>query len=211
MIILFDLDGTLIDSTSSILEGFEVAFNTHQKTPPSDASIKSLIGYPLDVMFSKLGVKSEEIQRYIYAYKKHYRSIHTQKTTLLPQAKEAVELAASFATLGIVTTKTGKYSHELLEHFGMGNYFKTLVGREHVVHPKPHPEPILKALSNLGNKDASIYMIGDTCMDMLSAKEAKATGIGVLCGYGDEKSLKQCTPTIKSSAFEAVKFIRTFS
>ena len=60
MIILFDLDGTLIDSTEAILESFEVAFKTFNQPVPDTAIIKKLIGLPLDIMFERLGVKKSK-------------------------------------------------------------------------------------------------------------------------------------------------------
>jgi len=207
MIILFDLDGTLIDSTEAILESFKVAFETHGKAVPDSALIKAEIGHPLDAMFSTLGVEEGRVWDYVDAYKLHYRTISCQKTVLLPHAKEAVELASQYATLGVVTTKTAKYSIELLEHLELMHHFKVLVGREDVANPKPHPEPIHKALKALPNGAQKIWMVGDTCMDMLAAKEANVLGVGVTCGYGDEMNLINCTDYVHSNALEAVQFI----
>ena len=156
MIILFDLDGTLIDSTEAILESFGVAFKTFEKEIPDDRLIKAEIGHPLDVMFATLGVEEEKLEAYVHAYKMHYREISCAKTVLLPEAREAVELASKHATLGVVTTKTALYSIELLEHMGLMSYFDVLIGRENVTHPKPHPEPIEKALSSLDSKGKEI-------------------------------------------------------
>jgi phosphoglycolate phosphatase len=132
MIILFDLDGTLIDSTEAILESFGVAFKTFEVDVPADDLIKAEIGHPLDHMFSTLGVEEEKVWDYVHAYKMHYRKISCAKTVLLPEAREAVELASRHATLGVVTTKTAKYSIELLEHMGLMSYFEVLIGREDV-------------------------------------------------------------------------------
>jgi len=207
MIILFDLDGTLIDSTEAILESFKVAFKRHGDAVPESILIKAQIGHPLDVMFSMLGVEEERVWDYVEAYKMHYRTISCQKTVLLPHAKEAVELASYHATLGVVTTKTATYSIELLEHLGLMHHFSVLIGREDVENPKPHPEPIQKALEALPNGAKKIWMVGDTCMDMLSAKAAHVTGVGVTCGYADEMNLINCTDYIHSNALEAVRFI----
>ena len=206
-IILFDLDGTLIDSTEAILESFAVAFKMFGENVPHEERIKSEIGYPLDVMFSTLGVAKEKVNAYVHAYKMHYREISCAKTVLLPEAREAVELAAKNTTLGVVTTKTAKYSVELLEHMGLMFYFEVLIGREDVVNPKPNPEPIQKALAKLPSDTDSIWMIGDTCMDMLAAKSANIGAVGVTCGYGTDESLAQCTENIYQNALEAVQFI----
>jgi len=206
-IILFDLDGTLIDSTEAILESFAVAYKTFKEEVPNDELIKAEIGHPLDHMFSTLGVEKEQVWDYVHAYKMHYRKISCAKTVLLPQAREAVELASKHATLGIVTTKTAKYSIELLEHMALMPYFKVLIGREDVEYPKPHPEPIQKALLKLPTVTTDIWMIGDTCMDMLSAKHANIDSVGVTCGYGNHETLSKCSDNIYQNALEAVIFI----
>jgi len=206
-IILFDLDGTLIDSTEAILESFAVAFKTFGDAVPQEALIKSEIGYPLDIMFAALGVPEDKVWDYVDAYKMHYREISCAKTVLLKDAKEAVILASRHATLGVVTTKTAKYSIELLEHMGLMDYFAVLIGREDVKNPKPDPEPIQKALAKLPSDTTNIWMVGDTCMDMVAAKAANIGAIGVTCGYGTEESLLQCTDNIYQNAFNAVQFI----
>lgn len=203
-IILFDLDGTLIDSTEAILESFAVAFKQFGDTVPSDNLIKAEIGHPLDVMFSTLGVAEEKVEQYVQAYKMHYRDISCAKTFLLPNAKEAVKLAYKYANLGVVTTKTAKYSIELLEHMRLMHYFDVLIGREDVQYPKPHSEPIEKALLKLPSDTDEIWMLGDTCMDMLAAKRANVASVGLTCGYGSFESLEKCTNTIYLSAYEAV-------
>lgn len=207
MIILFDLDGTLIDSTEAILESFAVAFKTFGSVVPDEALIKAEIGHPLDDMFATLGVEASEVDAHVQAYKMHYQKISCAKTVLLPEAREAVELASQHAVLGVVTTKTGKYSKELLEHMGLMRYFDVLVGREDVENPKPHPEPILKALSMLQSEKHVHWMIGDTPMDILAAKAANINCVAVTCGYADEAVLLEHTENLSKSALEAVKFI----
>jgi len=207
MVILFDLDGTLIDSTPAILESFAVAFETFNYPLPPENEIKKLIGLPLDIMFEKLGIAKNETQKFVEAYKKHYRPISKQKTTLLPFAKEAIIQAKQIANLAIVTTKTSRYSKELMQHFGVLEYFDVLIGREDVKNPKPHPEPILKALKHFKNYNQA-FMIGDTCLDCISAKNANITPIGVLSGYASKKDLNSCCSIIQNNALDAVKTIK---
>jgi phosphoglycolate phosphatase len=207
-IVLFDLDGTIIDSTEAILESFATAFGSFGVAVPAAQTIKDLIGLPLDVMFEKLGVAQDEAMAYVKVYKAHYQTIHTQKTTLLPRAKEAVEFAHAYARLGVVTTKTSEYSRILLEHFDLMQYFDVLIGREDVEHPKPHPEPVEKALSHLGYRFGKVtYFVGDTTIDMLAAQEAGIGSIGVLTGYMDEEALDEVADFVVADAFEAARLI----
>jgi len=209
MIILFDLDGTLIDSTEAILESFHHAYDFYGCRHPDDEAIKALIGHPLDYMFANLGVEKEKVWDFVACYKEHYREISTQKTLLLPHAREAIELAASFAKLGIVTTKTGKYSQILMEYFGVMKSFNVLIGREHVEHPKPHAEPILKALAAFDVDDKEVWMIGDTQMDLMAADAAGVNSIAVLSGYDSCDALQKWTDVVFSDAYEAVKWLHS--
>ncbi|MBE2985851.1 HAD family hydrolase [Campylobacter sp. RM12920] len=209
--VLFDLDGTLIDSTPAILDGFRTAFTTQRKPTPSDEAIKALVGYPLDIIFARLGVAEKAVQDYIDIYKDRYRQIYLEQTTLLEFAKEALELASKNANVGIVTTKTTKYSINILENLGVMKFVKTVVGRDDVIHPKPDPEPINLALTRLDKTSdedrKNSFMIGDTIMDMLSAKGADINPLGVLCGYQNKEQLEKQTQNIFKNSFEAVKFL----
>jgi len=209
MTILFDLDGTLIDSTEAILESFHNSFDLHNYPYADDEAIKALIGHPLDVMYRALGVEEAKVWDFVNTYKEHYREISTQKTVLLANAKEAVEAAHSFATLGIVTTKTGKYSRVLMEHFGLMDKFDVLIGREDVTHPKPNAEPILKALQQLQSDDEDVWMIGDTTMDLIAAKSAGVNAIGVLSGYDTKEELCKECDIILGDSLDAVSYLKS--
>ncbi len=207
MIILFDLDGTLIDSTEAILESFHHSFAIHRHHAPPDDAITSLIGHPLDVMYRELGIHETEVWDFVASYKEQYRHIFKEKTVLLENAAEAVQLAYQHARLAIVTTKTGRYSHELLEHFQLMHYFELLIGREDVQFPKPHAEPIEKAVAFFTCKKEQCWMIGDTRLDLESAKRANIHGIGVLSGYDNEEQLSTYSDVVTKDALEAVKHI----
>lgn len=210
--ILFDLDGTLIDSTEAILESFYHSFNFMGVEAPKKEDIESKIGYTLEDIFAFLGVEERFIDEHVLAYKAHYREISRPKTYLLDGAMEAIELASSFARLGVVTTKTSKYSKELLEHMGIMRYFEVLIGREDVVNVKPHPEPIYKALEQMGKNGAEekndIWMIGDTFLDVEAAKNAGIKHIALMTGYGNKEQLKCLSDIVVADVLEAVNMIR---
>ena len=210
-IILFDLDGTLIDSTDAIISTFYYSFKELEfDFKGSDEDIKALIGYPLDVMYLELGVQKGKEWDFVDAYKQRYRTISIAQTTLLKNAVESLELASSFARLAIVTTKTTQYTIPLLEHMDIFKYFEGIIGRQEVQNPKPHPEPIYKAIEllNIDKEKYDIYMIGDTKLDLIAANDAGIKGIGVLCGYGKYDQLSGYTNAIFGDSLEAVKHIK---
>jgi len=208
LVILFDLDGTLIDSTEAILHSFRASYDELGGTYPGDGAVTAMIGHPLSAMYGSFGVPAGERERYVACYKEHYRRIHTLKTLLLPGAEEAIALAASFARLGVVTTKTGKYSRELLEYFGVMEAFDVLIGSEDVSRHKPDPEPVFEALNRMNATPQRAWLVGDTCLDVGAARAAGVAPVGVCCGYAPEAELRDCGAEICADALEAVKKIR---
>ena len=95
-----------------------------------------------------------------------------------------------------------------MEHFGVMRHFDVLVGREDVQNPKPHAEPIQKALQMMDTNNREVWMIGDTKLDLIAAKEADVNSIGVLSGYDTLETLKQFTDIISNDSYEAVKYLQ---
>ena len=210
LVILFDLDGTLIDSTNAIVGCFYHSFKElNFDFKGDDEDIKKNIGYPLDIMYANLGIDKSIVWDFVDSYKKEYRKISIDQTSLLPNAINSVKLASKIARLGIVTTKTTQYTIPLLEHLDIMKYFETIIGRQEVQNPKPHPEPILKALENMNLKPhKNIFIIGDTKLDIIAGNEAGISSIAVLCGYGKREELKKHTLNIVTDSLEAVKMIK---
>lgn len=157
-------------------------------------------------MFAKLGVEYELIDDFILEYKKTYQNIYLDETFLLDGAGEAVEFASCFADVGVVTTKTSKFSQILLEHLGV-KFIKVVIGREDVPSPKPSPEPVLRALSVLQKTHQNAFMIGDTKLDAIAASSASIKSIGVICGYSDEAELNKYCDFVVNDASAAVKLV----
>lgn len=204
---LFDLDGTLIDSTEPIVSSFGAAFASFGMSAPDRAKLCSLIGHTLDDMFIALGAPEQKVADFIKVYKENYAMSYLAGTTLKAGCDEALLLAKNTgAKIAAVTTKTSKYSKILLEHLGVGSYFDTIIGRDDVERPKPDKEPVQKALLALSQEPKTALMIGDTIMDAMSAKAAGAMAFGVLCGYGKEKDLKEHCDYVFADTLAAVEF-----
>ncbi|ECR1611775.1 HAD family hydrolase [Campylobacter jejuni] len=205
--ILFDLDGTLIDSTDAILNSFQGAFKALGLTSKNNEEIKNLIGYPLEQMFRMLYPDKVNLSKeFVLAYREIYAQIYLEQTTLLPKAKEALELGSEIADLGIVTTKGGKFTPILLDYLRVKKFFKTLITLEDVTNPKPSSEPIILALKRLNKTQENAYMIGDTILDIQAAISANITPLALACGYGNENELKAYS-MVFLNAYEAVNYI----
>ncbi|MBZ7942066.1 HAD family hydrolase [Campylobacter molothri] len=205
--ILFDLDGTLIDSTNAILNSFKDTLKILNLDIKEDIKIKNLIGYPLKNMFTILYPDYFNlIDEFVKIYRECYSKIYLEQTTLLPKVDQALHLAYNFADLGIVTTKGGTFTPILLEFLNIKKFFKTLITLDDVKNPKPDAEPILLALNRLNKTQENAYMIGDTILDIQASLAANITPIALSCGYGDEDELKKYSQ-IFPNAYEAIIYI----
>lgn len=210
-IILFDLDGTLIDSTEAIYESFCFSCRENGLPVPILQEVKKTIGHTLNDMFSYFGATKDNLPSFVDSYREYYLKIFLEKTKMLPNATTTIELASEFALLGVVTTKTSNRSRELLQYFDVLKYFHTVVGIEDVKFPKPDKEPILTAIHRIDSNTplSNIFMVGDTILDAKSAIESGVHSIGLACGYGDERDLQKMCDNVFGDSLEAVKYIHT--
>jgi phosphoglycolate phosphatase-like HAD superfamily hydrolase len=97
----------------------------------------------------------------------------------------------------------------ILEDMGIMKYFEVIIGRQEVINPKPHKEPIIKAINsmNVDNNNYNIFMIGDTKLDLICANESDVEAVGVLSGYGTKDELELYTKLIFDNSLDAVKHI----
>ena len=113
-ILLFDLDGTLIDSTQAILESFinaSLFFGFNFKGRENE--IQALIGHPLREMFVKMGLPQGEIEECVKLYRSNYERIYLEKTILLPKVKDSFKNLPSSYLLGVVTSKSSYFSKKI--------------------------------------------------------------------------------------------------
>ena len=206
-ILLFDLDGTLIDSTQAIVESFVntslfFGFNFNGR----EEEIQRLIGYPLREMFVQMGLPQEKIEECVKLYRSNYERIYLEKTVLLPKVKDSFKNLPSSYLMGVVTSKSSFFSKKILENLEMLKYFFRIVGIDDVKEPKPSKEPILKALEGIEFDKSRVYMIGDTFFDMQSARNAGVIGIGVQGKY--DQNLREYTDFVFEDMQQAMDYIK---
>lgn len=206
-ILLFDLDGTLIDSTQAIVESFVntslfFGFNFNGR----EEEIQRLIGHPLREMFVQMGLPQEKIEECVKLYRSNYERIYLEKTVLLPKVKDSFKNLPSSYLMGVVTSKSSFFSKKILENLEMLKYFFRIVGIDDVKEPKPSKEPILKALEGIEYDKSRVYMIGDTFFDMQSARNAGVIGIGVQGKY--DQNLREYTDFVFEDMQQAMDYIK---
>src|SRR5690625_4275481 len=145
--ILFDLDGTLINTNNLIQASFQYTFKTfgYEFT---DEEVQQFNGPPLIDTF--MSINPEQADDMLEVYQKHNHAIHDAYVTAYPNAYETVSTLKEYGIkLGVVTTKMRLGAEMGLNLMGLTSFFETIITFDDVENTKPHPEPVLKAMNQL--------------------------------------------------------------
>jgi phosphoglycolate phosphatase len=179
---LFDLDGTLIDSSTAVVRAFHVAQKDYGEPPADAARIRSRIGYPLRETVAML--TRIEFEPFLAAFRQEAMRTMHQDTMLLHGANDLLTTLTERGSICAVVTSKGRDNAEfLLEHLGVATHFATVVGEDCTLHTKPHPAPIEEAIRRLGVAADTAIMIGDTRNDIEAARQASVPVIALASGY----------------------------
>jgi pyrophosphatase PpaX len=191
--VLFDLDGTLIDSIDLILKSAQFAFSKCGLEPPTDAEWLTGVGRPLPVMFGHFAPGRET--ELIAAYREFQMANHDLLVKSYPGVAEMLEtLATSGHRMGIVTSKVSTLAVRGLSLLGIDGYFETVVGMDLCKRHKPDPEPVLIALDRLSSGAEGAWFVGDSIHDMASGNAAGVATVGALWGPFGEEDLAPSHP-----------------
>lgn len=196
-LVIFDVDGTLVDSQADILAAMAVAFEVGGHPLPPRAEVLAMVGLSLDLIFPLLVPQANAAThaRMSQAYKDAYMALRAkvgvaQSSPLYPGALATLRALHGIpeVLLGVATGKSRRGLDKLIEGHGLEGLFVT----QHCAdfHPsKPHPSMVLAALSDTGVAAADTVVVGDTSFDMEMAASAGVAGVGVSWGYHDRKRL----------------------
>ncbi|MEQ8307594.1 MAG: HAD-IA family hydrolase [Hoeflea sp.] len=194
-LVLFDCDGTLVDSVNVIHTCMERTFEDFGLERPALAHTKSIIGLTLDIAIAQMLHRSvdDEISAMTARYKEHFM-LHRQNGGALENTYEGiVPLIAQLSArddvlLGVVTGKSRRGLSAILEHHGMNrSFFATRTADD--CPSKPHPAMVLECCAEAGISPDATVVIGDAIYDMQMAVSAGARGIGVSWGYAPVEAL----------------------
>ncbi len=187
--VLFDLDGTLVDTIPFILAAVRHAFEGYGRRP-TDAEWISGIGTPLRAQLASFARRPEDVQALFDRYRGYWIEHHDRETRCFPGALEAVQaLSRAGHPLGIVTAKIEEGAYRTLRHTGLAPFVQAVVGADSCANAKPHPEPVLLALSRLGHPPSEAVLIGDSPHDVAAAKAAGAIAVAALWGACGREAL----------------------
>jgi phosphoglycolate phosphatase len=206
--VLFDLDGTLLDTVADITAALNSALAEQLPVALPESEVRTLIGRGVPSLIERAlarvpGGESADAGRLLERYLAHYEEIQRSgrmRTRPFPGvARGLAELHSLGLKIAVVTNKSAKSSVDLLTRLRLEHWINELVGGDSG-HRKPEPQPLLLACARLGVSPAAAVMVGDSVIDVLAAR---AAGIRVLCvpyGYneGEDPRTLPCDGFVES-------------
>jgi len=169
--ILFDLDGTLLDTTDLIIKSFQHTVKAHYDREVDVDLVLRYFGKPLRAAMEVIG--PEKVDELIQTYREYNLIHHDSLAKSFAGVAEVIqELFNQGLLMAIVTSKTQATAIRGLKLFDMDKYFPVIIGCEQSTNHKPHPEPVLVALAELGLTADECLMVGDSPADLASGKAA---------------------------------------
>ncbi|MGE4571450.1 MAG: HAD-IA family hydrolase [Candidatus Izemoplasmatales bacterium] len=205
--VLFDLDGTLVDSNQLLIDAFKHTLEHYcPKLKFTNNDYIHMIGPSLEETFSKLTNNHKMISQMIDFFRKYYTDHEQESIKIYPNLISSLkELKRMKIQTGIVTTKFKASALPSIEMFELNKYIDIYVYLDSVTKVKPHPEPIYKAISLLKDPQM-VMMIGDNPSDILSGKNAKILTCGVEWSYKKDL-LKKTKPDFWMTNFNQLSMI----
>jgi pyrophosphatase PpaX len=181
--LLFDLDGTLIDSIELILGAARHAFADFDGHRPSDDEWRAGIGRPLHTVLREYAPDDATAERLFGRYRAYQMEHHDRLVRPYDGIVDTLRaLAGEGHPLALVTSKSDWMAAKALAHVGLEALIPVVVGCDSCTNHKPHPEPVHRALALLGAEPANALFVGDSPHDVESGRAAGVTTVGVTWG-----------------------------
>ncbi len=206
--VLFDLDGTLLDTYEMILISMRYTVNEVEGKKHTDEELMAGVGTPLyDQMLHFVYSDANRAEELTTIYRSYNDSIHDERVGAFPGTKEALEqLSNAGYRMGVVTSKRHWLAQRGLEISGIADFFDVLIGADDWDEHKPDPGPILHACELLSATSDECVYVGDSPFDIEAANAAGCTSVAALWGMFPAEALEACKPDMSCTSLE--EFVR---
>ncbi|HEX4075205.1 MAG TPA: HAD-IA family hydrolase [Candidatus Acidoferrales bacterium] len=186
--LIFDLDGTLIDSKLDLAISVNATLRHMGRDPLADETIFGYVGNGAQVLVQRAlgeGVKPEEIEKGHAFFLAYYRAHMLDNTVAYPGVREALELLKD-RDLAVLTNKPVRFSEAIVAGLGLAKYFRYIYGGNSFATKKPDPEGVNTLLRDFGAAPREAIMVGDSEVDVRTARNSGTWACGVTYGLGLE-------------------------
>lgn len=205
--LLFDIDGTLIETLDAILSSMNAALSEVGEPPLRREELRPLVGMPvqrqLDIMRGMSGSVVDAITDRYYA---HFMRLVEAGLPLYPGVKETLPSLAGRA-ISTMTTRRHEGAKRMLDVAGILPYFRVVVGGDEVSRPKPFPDLPLFSAKAIGMPPESCVVVGDSPVDILAGRSARMWTVAATYGYGNPSAIREAKPHATMGRFAELPHI----
>ena len=188
-LLIFDLDGTLIDSKRDLADSVNATRVWAGLTPLADEIVSSYVGNGAPILIRRAFPEASEpdLALYLAYFLDYYREHMLDATVLYPGVREALDrLHSADVPLAVLTNKPVRFSERLIDGLGLKSHFFRIYGGNSFDEKKPHPIGINLLVEESGADRARTYMVGDSAVDVRTARNAGVRACGVSWGFQPE-------------------------
>ncbi|RTR36463.1 phosphoglycolate phosphatase [Shewanella canadensis] len=210
--IAFDLDGTLIDSVPDLAAATQATLSEFELPSCTEAQVRSWVGNGAEMLMRRAlsFVVEREVEQSLLddvmpRFMHHYQEHLQRYSKLYPNVLAVLEeLSSSGYPLAIVTNKPHRFAIPLLEAFNIDHLFSKVLGGDSLDRMKPDPLPLTHLLSHWQLESDQLLMVGDSKNDILAAKAAGITSIGLTYGYNYGEDISLSSPDAVCEQFSEI-------
>ncbi len=213
-IIIFDLDGTLVDSIDDLVLAANLSRKKFNLKELNRDLISSFVGDGITAFVGRLFFDSDvRVSDAISVFKNYYRKYLTYKTEVYSGCIECVErLKQHNFMVGVLSNKTEELSKMVLSNLKVFHHFDFIYGGDSFEEKKPSSLPVKTIMEYFNGDYRNSFIVGDSCNDILSGESAGIKTIGTTYGFNRDNQLKTCKPwKLADSPDEVCKIILSFS
>lgn len=192
--LLFDIDGTLMDTLDAIIASMNGALEAFHVRPLTVEELRPLIGMPVQRQMDLLrGMQGPVVDQITDLYYEHFMEHVERGLPLFPGVADTLPRLAHHP-ISTMTTRRLHGARRMLEVSGIAPYFKTIVGGDEVSRPKPYPDLPLFSARAIGLPPEECVVIGDAPVDILAGRSARMGTVAAMYGYGSPGALREAKP-----------------
>lgn len=193
-LLIFDLDGTLVDTLEDIAASVNHTLAHLGRSPISRDAVRQFVGDGIEALMARsLGGRTDCLPEAVTLYKEHHRKNLVVRSEVYPAVRETLEHFRALP-MAVISNKTTEFVAPLIERLSIAHYFKMVIGADYGLPLKPAPDSVKRIMAEFGVPKERTAIVGDGTTDVRAGKAAGIITCSVTYGFRSEEELRKAGP-----------------
>jgi phosphoglycolate phosphatase len=204
-LLIFDLDGTLVDTLEDITASVNHTLACLGKKPIAREAVRQYVGDGVETLLVRsLGGSSDRLPEAVAVFKEHHRRNLVVRSSVYPDVRETLEYFRPLP-MAVISNKTMEFVGPLIERLGLSNYFTMVIGADYGLPLKPAPDSVQRIMNECSAPKERTAIVGDGTTDVRAGKAAGIITCSVTYGFRSEEELRKAGPDFIIHSFSGLK------